>query len=172
LFDTNDIYSTGYPVASDPPESPGAQSLSLRSLQGQGGDFDPLGIAPRPNAASASSQPLLIELQNGRYVRVNSPAIDGEALPLKPDSSRAPTTSARESATVLLIFRDGHTEKVRDYTIANGILYAHGDFYTDGYWNKKIDLSTLDLPQTQQANAKRNVNFILPSYPNEVITRF
>ena len=72
----------------------------------------------------------------------------------------------------VLIFRDGHSEEVRDYTIADGIIYARGDYYTDGYWNKKIDLATLDLAQTQQANSARNVNFTLPSSPNEVITRF
>ena len=51
------------------------------------------------------------------------------------------------------------------------MLYARGDFYTDGYWNKKIDLATLNVNQTLQANADRSVNFVLPSSPNEVITR-
>jgi hypothetical protein len=60
---------------------------------------------------------------------------------------------------------------VRDYTIADGSLYARGDFYTDGFWNKKIDLASLNVAETMQANASRNVKFILPSSPNEVITR-
>ena len=71
----------------------------------------------------------------------------------------------------VLIFRDGHTEEVRDYAIADGTLYARGDYYTDGYWNKKIDLSALNVAETLQANTKRNVNFVLPTSPNEVITR-
>ena len=71
----------------------------------------------------------------------------------------------------VLIFHDGHREEVRDYTIADGTLYARGDYYTDGYWNKKIDLASLNVPQTLQANADRNVKFVLPSSPNEVITR-
>jgi len=71
----------------------------------------------------------------------------------------------------LLVFRDGHSEEVRDYTIADGILYASGDYYTDGYWNKKIDLSTVNVARTLGANAVRNVKFVLPSSPNEVITR-
>jgi hypothetical protein len=70
-----------------------------------------------------------------------------------------------------LIFRDGHSEEVRDYTIADGILYARGDYYSDGYWNKKIGLTALNIPETLQANATRNVKFVLPSSPNEVITR-
>ncbi|HTU42661.1 MAG TPA: hypothetical protein VMF10_13205, partial [Candidatus Aquilonibacter sp.] len=59
----------------------------------------------------------------------------------------------------------------RSYSIANGILYAQGDYYTDGYWNKKIDLSALDVPETLQANADHGVKFVLPSSPNEVVTR-
>ncbi len=137
----------------------------------------------------------MIELQNGRYVRVTSTAANGDALPLattpaqtaKPSAIRSTGTPSTRSnpATppllaaaspkslppAVLIFRDGHSEEVRDYTIADGFLYARGDFYTDGYWNKKIDLSTLNLNQTLQANADRSVNFVLPSAPNEVITR-
>jgi hypothetical protein len=80
-------------------------------------------------------------------------------------------TSSQPLPAAILIFRDGHSEEVRDYTIAEGILYARGDYYTDGYWNKNIDLATLDVGQTLQANATRNVKFVLPSSPNEVITR-
>jgi len=145
-----------------------------------------------------SYQPLMIELQGGRYVRVKDAAIDGEALPLNfgsqnllqsqsapkasqpapsnlGQSNRAPLiatgTRAPDLPPAVLIFHDGRSEEVRDYTIADGILYARGDFYTDGYWNKKIDLTTLDLAQTLQANASRSVKFVLPSSPNEVITR-
>ena len=151
----------------------------------------------------SSSQPLMIELQNGRYVRVQNDANNSQSLPLNmsatnrgsqkagsqnlisrnllpaqsatnPSNSVPAIASAappRDLPPVLLVFRDGRTEEVRDYTIADGMLYARGDFYTDGYWNKKIELSTLDLRQTLQANAARNVKFILPSSPNEVITR-
>ena len=79
--------------------------------------------------------------------------------------------SPRDLPPAVLVFRDGHGEEVHDYTIADGFLYARGDFYSDGYWNKKIDLSTLDLSQTLQTNSTRSVKFILPSSPNEVITR-
>jgi hypothetical protein len=94
-------------------------------------------------------------------------AINFAKLEAQP-ASIAPATTA----PAVLIFRDGHREEVRDYTIANGILYARGDYYVDGYWNKQISLASLDLPQTLQANASRKVKFDLPSSPNEVITRF
>ncbi len=185
-FDPNDIYSTGYPVASDPPpflmqamqQLAGSGPASIGQAMGQGMN------APA-NHQSSSTDPLMIELQNGQYVRVNAPAVNGEALPLKLSPSRsptkaAPTKSAAPTITAspwqplppaVLIFRDGHSEEVRDYTIADGVLYARGDYYTDGYWNRKIALATLNIPETLQANATRKANFVLPSSPNEVITR-
>jgi hypothetical protein len=135
-----------------------------------------------PNAnESSSSQPLMIELQNGHYVRVSATVANGDALPI--DQSPVRTRSRQSLSPIsasppaqplppaVLIFRDGHREEVRDYTIADGILYARGDYYTDGYWNKKINLATLNVPETLQANAARSVKFVLPSSPNEVITR-
>jgi hypothetical protein len=195
-FDPDDLYSTGYPVASDPPpyvlqaarEMAGSNGSSNGSFMGSANSFEDRG--------PSSSQPLMIELQNGRYVRVNGTPADGEAhelaannnssnnsSPARKNSSAPLPNSANDSSLVasatpppplppaVLFFRDGRSEEVRDYTIADGTLYARGDFYTDGYWNKKIDLSTLDVTRTEQANAARNVNFILPSSPNEVITR-
>jgi hypothetical protein len=194
-FDPNDIYSTGYPVASQPPP------LVLEAARAFANSSSPMGFAPAldNNRESASSQPLMLELQNGQYVRVNSNAAEVDDAhdltsaasgttnknpqPAKSarshSSSPADTTPglgivparSRELPPATLIFRDGHSEEVRDYTIADGILYARGDYYADGYWNKKIALSTLDVAQTMQANTSRNVNFVLPSSPNEVITR-
>ena len=82
-----------------------------------------------------------------------------------------PAAAASVLPAAILIFRDGHSQEVHDYTIADGFLYARGDFYTDGYWNKKIDLAALDLAATMQTNSARNVKFVIPSSPNEVITR-
>ena len=162
----DDIYSTGYPVASEPP----AYVLQAASLQaGSGPNRMPRDPAPYENDPAASSQPLMIELQNGHYVHVSTAAADGGPQELTPAAVAVPP--APNLPSVVLIFRDGHNEEVRDYTIADGILYARGDFYTDGYWNKKIALSALNLAQTLQTNSARNVKFILPSSPNEVITR-
>jgi hypothetical protein len=199
-FNLDDIYSTGYPVASQPPIA------LLQTIRAIAGLTDPMAqLSQTPTHDNdrnpSASQPLVIELQNGRYVRLGSTPSNGEPLPqtLAPGHALLqqvpPSKSVRNHSTsvvasnpnpaptiaapspqsdlppALLIFRDGHHEEVRDYTIASGILYARGDYYTDGYWNKKIDLSTLDVPQTQQANATRNVKFTLPTSPNEVITR-
>jgi hypothetical protein len=182
-FNFDDLYSGGYPVASQPP------AFLLQAVRALGGSE---GSSERAEGEREppSNQPLMIELQGGRYVRVSSTSVGGEALPLNMESpkrapnfrsqpnqsSRAQVVEAappppRDLAPVTLIFRDGRTEVVSDYTIADGALYARGDFYKDGYWNKKIVLSGLDLNQTLEANQARNVKFVLPSSPNEVITR-
>src|ERR1700685_2743665 len=107
----------------------------------------------------SSSEPLMIELQNGRYVRVKGSAADGEAAPisLSKDSGAAlPRVVAATTSPVLpaavLIFHDGHREEVRDYSIADGALYARGDFYTHRYSHKKIHLEDLDVAHTQRAH--------------------
>lgn len=184
-FDPSDIYSSGYPVASQPPayvlqaaqEMLGSAAASTRSDMFAGSARD-----------SQSSQPLMIELHDGHYVRVARTATNGEALnfgsqdaqnaaqtgPTNRKSGRSPVAApppVKDLAPAVLVFRDGHSEEVRDYTIADGTLYVRGDYYTDGFWNKKIELSSLNLSQTLQANLDRNIKFVLPSSPNEVITR-
>jgi hypothetical protein len=177
-FDPDDIYSTGYPVASPPPP------YLLQALSQMTGpavnNIGPAMSSPSVNESS-SSQPLMIELQNGHYVRVSSTVANGDTLPTDPSPSRArsrqplssmdPAPPPQPLPPAVLIFRDGHSEEVRDYTIADGIIYARGDYYTDGYWNKKINLAALNVPETMQVNATRNVKFVVPSSPNEVITR-
>jgi hypothetical protein len=139
-------------------------------------------MGPKMGAVRAgepsTSEPLMIELQNGRYVRVKGSAADGDAVPISLSKDSGPVTRAAlipakspQLPAAVLVFHDGHREEVHDYSIADGALYARGDFYTDGYWNKKIDLANLDVTQTQQANLDRNVKFVLPSSPNEVVTR-
>ena len=190
-FNPDDIYSSGYPVASQPPPF---LMEAMRGMTGPASNAIGSAMGPPSSGEPSSNRPLMIELQNGRYVRVNGAAVDGEALPINFNSNSQPTKPGHTGSTkvatgstqpsiaaarpehslppALLVFRDGHSEEVRDYTIADGILYARGDYYTDGYWNKKIDLATLDVTQTEQANASRSVKFVLPSSPNEVITRF
>jgi hypothetical protein len=143
------------------------------------------GLNATQQPAKPDSHSLLIELQGDRYVSLTAAATGNEPEPklissspkstppktlLRKDASEKPTT-ARELAPVTLLFRDGHSEEVRDYTIADGIIYALGDFYHDGYWNKKIELSALDLRETLKFNQSHGVRFALPTSPNEVITR-
>jgi hypothetical protein len=172
---------SSYPNSSTPDSSaqgsPEAPNILLQALS-------PAGAIQ--NQQQPASQPLLIELQGGRYVRLNGekPSDDGLLAYQAPtaskargsakvDSNRRSTheVTARALVPVVLIFRDGHSEVVRDYTIAGGAIYARGDYYSDGYWNKKIELSALNLPETVRSNQEHGVRFVLPNAPNEVITR-
>jgi hypothetical protein len=122
------------------------------------------------------SQPLLIELKGGQYIRVSGQEPDATEMitpgpALKPGGSLTRAIPSQDLAPAVLVFRDGHREEVAAYTIADSALYAQGNFYTDGSWNRKIDLSSLNLPETIQASRSRGVDFRLPSAPNEVVTR-
>jgi hypothetical protein len=185
-FDPSDIYSTGYPVSSEPPPF---LMQALQGLMNPAANSMSSLMTPQPTQQNSSNEPLMLELQNGRYVRVNGPVINGDAEPINfsansaapkphvkaakpvPENPAPQTIAAVPLPAVVLVFRDGHSEQVRDYTIAQGSLYVRGDYYTDGYWNKKIDLATLNIPATLQTNATHNVTFVLPSAPNQVITR-
>jgi hypothetical protein len=170
-FYSDYLYSTGYPVASQPPmiflQAPPAAAA-----------------APAPERYSAPAQPLMIELRGDRYVRVSGPEasgaemIDRDAIDREktdrmsdsqPRSAYQPTAPPAAALPAVLIFRDGHREELSDYTIADGVLYTHADYYTTGSWNRKIELSSLNLPETIASNQSRGASFHLPSSPNEVI---
>jgi hypothetical protein len=181
-----DLYAAGYPVASQLPY------FVLQS-------GSPAVAEPVDRLREAPTESLLIELQGDRYVRVSGNQVEsgGSSITLEPDqlpqvfsgkgkrsaqpfshdsvASPSTATAANPAPTLLpsvvLVLRDGTRQEVRDYAIADGALYARGDFYTDGYWNKTIRLSTVNVAETVSTNNSRGVKFVLPSAPNEVITR-
>jgi hypothetical protein len=121
----------------------------------------------------------MIVLQGDHYIRVGETETS-RAQMLEPEAfqpSTMPSHPAPQAAPppavdpVILIFRDGHREQITDYTIADGILYSRADYYTDGSWNKKIALASLNLPDTVDTNRARGIPFRLPTAPNEVIVR-
>jgi hypothetical protein len=136
-------------------------------------------VEPRP-------EPLLIEWRGDRYVRLSGSGANGTmgpgtAVPLdyrEPEGAKstasagraAPAEPARPELTpVVLVYRDGHREQIREYSIANGMIYARGDYWNDGYWTKKIQLAALDLPATEKASQELGSKFVLPTSPNEII---
>ena len=167
---------TGYSVASQPPV------IFLQAPQSA--------EAPPPDRSPSPVQPVVIELRGDRYVRVSGTEKSGAQMissdlvaqemtaqtpnpPRIPQLSSAATSAAttQDPPAAVLIFRDGHREETSGYTIANGVLYTRGDDYTTGSWTRKIELSSLDLPETLKSNQSRGVRFQLPSFPNEVIVR-
>lgn len=159
------LSNTGYPAESQPPV------VVVQTAP----------VSPVPERPTSPIEPLMIELRGDRYVRVSGEEESGtQMIDSLTDASRRHDRSAvariqpveaEESAPVVLLFRDGHREEVSDYTIADGVLYTSGDPYTGGSWNRKVELSSLDLPETVKLNHSRGVRFQLPSAPNEVIVR-
>jgi hypothetical protein len=138
--------------------------------------MQPPAPAADPERTAPPAQPLLIELQGDRYVRISgdessSAQMIDQASGPKARSlvSAAQPAQAPEPVSTLLVFRDGHREEISDYTIAGGILYSAGDYYAGGTGSKKIDLSALNLTETVASNRSRGVAFRLPRAANEVI---
>jgi hypothetical protein len=134
----------------------------------------PPAAAPAAETPAPSAQPLMIELQGDRYVQVSgnedssSQRIDQPPTRVSERSSDR-QQSPQQNSPVLLVFRDGHSEEISSYTIENGILYSTADYYTAGSWNRKIELSALNIPATLNSNRSRGVPFMLPTAPNEVV---
>jgi hypothetical protein len=166
VFFGDPFFYTDYPSGSLTPEMPPSPIFLQRPA-----------AAPEPTRES-----LLIELQGNRYVRFSGDEQSDRAESAESVTTRSARTlagsspipvamAARELPPALLIFRDGHQEQVQDYVIAGGTLYARGDYWQSGSWRKDIQLSALDIPATLTANQNRGVKFVLPSGPNEVVTR-
>ncbi len=163
-FYLDDLSSTRYAVASQP------RVVVVQTSPA---------TAPVPEPSSPPTQPLMIELQGDRYVRVSgeetsgtqmiNPMPDAPRLQERPAGEAISPAVANELVPAVLVFRDGHHEEVSDYTITDGVLYTRSDYYTNGTWNRRIELSTLNLPETLKSNQSRGVRFQLPSAPNEVI---
>jgi hypothetical protein len=118
------------------------------------------------------TEPLMIEWNGDRFVRygetqsaTKSPdyveAASGKNLPPQPLNHNLPPAT--------LVFRDGHREQVNDYVITRGVLYARGNGYSQN--SRNIQLSALDLSATLKANQERDLKFMLPMGPNDVVTR-
>ena len=175
----------GSPFWSDDFSSPYAQAPSVIVLQTPQPSPAPSN-APKEEPKPAS--PLMIEWQGDRYVRRtetsgtstrnNQPDYIAEAKPHLSEkhpnafaAQPATTSPSTELSPATFVFRDGHREQSSDYSIISGVIYARGDYWTNGYWAKQIPVSQLDLPATFKANQERGVPFRLPAAPNEVITR-
>jgi hypothetical protein len=119
------------------------------------------------------AEPLLIELQDKQYVQLSGEKQSRVQILSTGERSTTRQSVASASATtrenLVLVFRDGHTEEFSAYTIADGYLYASGDYYNSGSGNRKIALTTLNLPETVKENELRGIPFRLPAAPNEVI---
>ncbi len=124
------------------------------------------------------AEPLMIEWQGDRYVRSGG-SVPGQQNQIAAErdysagsrSGAGTKTASTALPPAVLAFRNGTREEVNSYTIIGKTLYASGDYWTQGYWTKKVQLADLDLPQTIRLNQERGVPFKLPRAPNDIVTR-
>jgi hypothetical protein len=143
-------------------------------------------VVAQPTTAADTSletkaEPLMIELQGNRYVRFGGRQKSAErGVNAAPDYAQPEAGNSAQVAQhpiqpelppTVLIFRDGHREQVPEYAIVGSTLYSSGDYWQSGHWTKDIQLSALNIPETVRANQNNGVKFILPSAPNQVVTR-
>jgi hypothetical protein len=161
-------------------------------------DSEPEASEPPPQTVEATAQPapavavskpgFVLELQGDHWVRLTNygelqageqssqPALKPASEPASPVPAANPhRTQAAEPPTQLppavLVFRDGHEEEIRKYTIVGTILYTSSDYWNSGSWTRKIQIADLDVPETLKLNQERGAKFTLPSGPNEVMMR-
>lgn len=143
---------------------------------------------PQPAPAVSVSKPgLVLELQGDHWVRLTNydelqsgDQSSQRALEPGPKPSVVPAanphpTQAIEPAVALppavLVFRDGHEEEIKKYTIVGATIYTTSDYWSSGSWTRKVQIVDLDVPATLKLNRERGAKFTLPSRPNEVMMR-
>ncbi len=139
--------------------------------------------APVQAPPAAPLEPLLIEWQGDHFVRMavsQKASTGGQSAPDYSEKSTPRSSSPTRKLAVqpphelppaVLVFRDGRKEEVSSYTIMNGTIYSKTDYWTSGSWTRKIQIADLDVPATLKLNHERGLKFVLPSGPNEVVTR-
>jgi|SRR5581483_1769324 len=112
--------------------------------------------------------PVLLELHGNQWVKVtNFNETSGHVA-----STGVPSqVSTKTLPPVVLVFRDGHMEEVKSYSIIGPTIYAKADYWTTGKWTRAIHLANLNIPATIERNHARGLNFELPSSPDEIMLR-
>jgi hypothetical protein len=131
---------------------------------------------------------LLIEWQGDHFVRSTASGRASAGAEIAPDyagRSGAPGSTSgrpapgqknaepppRELPPAVLVFHDGRTEEVSEYTIISGTIYSKADYWTTGSWTRKIQIADLDVPATLKLNQQRGLKFVLPASSSEVVIR-
>jgi len=157
-------------------------------------DYGPAMIeAPPPESVAQPAQtappervpnPIVLERQGDQWVQITgyrqAPAPAETAPPKTVEVTHRPASMPsrneaaeppRELPPAVLVFRDGHEEESKSYTIIGKTLYMSTNYWTSGSWTRKIEIGSLDVPATLKLNQERGSKFRLPSGPQEVLIR-
>jgi len=150
---------------------------------------EPVAVETRPRTSEKSepkpADPVMIEWQNNHFVRLNDAQANAASASTIPSdyseqATKKPRTRTNSSAAVadstkfsptILVFRDGRRSEVDSYAIIGRTLYESSADQSAGYTSGKIELADLNIPETIKLNQSRGIRFVLPSAPNEVVTR-
>jgi hypothetical protein len=167
-------YFGDYNEASAPEEPPAQQVVVQQPEQPA--------AAPVP---AKPIEPLVLEERDGQWTRVpigSELAISEKSQQAGGETSsgvQSPLFGANESSgppaelpSVVLVFRDGHQEKIANYMIEGNTLYTTADYWSTGSWTRKIPIADLDVPASLKLNDERGARFSLPRGPNQVVVRF
>ena len=135
--------------------------------------------APAQTAPSVPPEPVVIEWQGDHFVRMTLTEASSRQRGPADYSEKSNAKSGRKLQAespqglppAVLVFRDGHKEEVSSYTIMGQTMFAKSDYWTTGTWNKKIQLTDLDVPATVALNHQRGLKFALPTSASEVVIR-
>jgi len=129
-------------------------------------------------------EPLMLELHGNHWVRITDSgesevgAANSQPGAAQPSGRRTAVAEVAEAAAppralppAVLVFRDGHQEQTKKYTIIGPIIYTSTNYWAGGSWMRRIPIAELDIPATLRLNQERGVKFNLPSAPNEVVIR-
>jgi len=97
---------------------------------------------------------------NDSRVQADIDRLENEVDRLRQEREAREASAARsksDSETTALVFRDKHTEEVKNYAIVGQTLWI-----LSGERARKIPLNQLDIPATKKANDDRGVDFQLP----------
>ncbi len=144
--------SAAQPARAAPPERL-PQSILLERQRDQWVQVTVYGQSPVP------AQPTPPETEEAAHLRAVMPSRNEAAEP------------PRELPPAVLVFRDGHEEEVKSYTIIDKTLYTSANYWTSGSWTRKIEIANLDVSATLKLNQERGSKFTLPSGPQEVVIR-
>jgi hypothetical protein len=130
--------------------------------------YDPFFSDYLYSTPAPEQQPVVVEQDNNsRELSLQVQELSDEIQAMR-DEDRAreearnnpPPPPATQDQDTILVFRDGHQLKIRNYAITGGTIWVLNE-----HTAKKYPLSDLDAAATEQANAKNGVDFHLPAPP-------
>jgi hypothetical protein len=140
------LYPYPYPVAVVPQEDVEPQPPADAEEQGPTG--------PPQTIYDRRPVPYQPPVGEGRYFAPREAPAQAQSEPL----AQLPAKPVAEPLPIVVVFKDGHQQEIKNYAIVGDTLYELG-----GLTSHKIKLADLDLKATSDRNEERGVDFTVPA---------